>query len=314
MRNLLKSQSGLSLIEIIVGSLILGIGVAAVMSFSTMISQAKTQVDSSLAIVNYRATIISMLRSSDAFARSAAGNSCLLNRTGCGTTSTAYAALSVLDEAGNQVTGTGATFGFSRNLRTCNSYPSEACPFRFNVEWRVLCQGAACDSPQLMARGTLTVDPADKSNVRTGKYNFEIALGQIIGTYEQSCQSLGGNYVPGEPPRCDMPIVGNCPAGMRVTGISAGPPASKICKPLVWSITPCAVGTQVMVGIRPDGTADCRNLRPTNPAVCVTPDDPSCPPWFCQQNPCVGSCPCPGPPAFDWGASSGDGGCGDGGC
>ena len=160
-----------------------------------------------------------------------------------------------------------------------------------------------CDVAQLKAKGTLSVADGYPHSVMTKKYDFNISIGQVIGSYEQSCNSLGGSYIPGDQPACAMPALSDCNSGEVVVGFAGA--NAPICAPVFWNIADCGDGN-VMTGINPDGTAQCKAIKP-NPG-CADPTKPSCKPFDCQKTPNDPACFAPATANV----SNGDGGCGDG--
>ena len=99
----------------------------------------------------------------------------------------------------------------------------------------------------------------------------------------------------------------------------AGVP-NNVCTNTNIPIPSCPLGPPyfVMTGVDAAGNPNCVAMTPpkppAQPPTCVLPTDPTCRPWFCQQNPGSALCPLPGPAALG-GPGVGDGGCdGGGGC
>lgn len=320
MRNFLSARSGFTLVEALVNMAMLAIVIAAISAFVEYNNQLKFKQDLLVAIINYRAGIISSLRSSDALVNSASGNTCLSQRMGCPVGGTSYVPFSVFDANAVRLTdATAASYGWGVNLKTCTTFPSKNCPIRYDVQWKSVCAGAACSASQVKVLGTLTLAPSLNIPISPEKYNFEITLGQIIGNYQQSCTSIGGSYVAGSPPACNLPMTGSCPPNEMVTSVSPAT-KTKVCKPVFpSSLSGPVAANSVIVGVNPNGTLNVRPIVPTANQIagavpagsCVVITDPGCPPLVQQLLP-VGTVP---PAAANPGAPDGglDGGCGGGG-
>lgn len=309
-RETISSQRGFSLIEFLVSAGLLMVAMGGLAAGGSIASMLKNQQDSMAALVSYRNVIIASLRGSDSLARTAAGNTCLAKREGC-TNMALFADLTVVNGDGS-LTLTHATapeMGFRLDGKQCSTFPSEACPFRYNVAWRSTCSAldAGCAVPQIAVQGRLEVADQFKAPVQKRKYGFQLNIGQIIGNYEQVCSAAGGNYVSGVPPACVMPAGIPCGVGEAAIGydpVAKGP----ICRSAIWSWGggTCAPGF-VAIGVTLGGAVDCRPMTPNGPCM-GDPNSAACRPFDCQFNPAA----CPPAPAIDGGGSQWDGGCGDG--
>jgi len=309
MRRLLDSK-GFTLIEVLMASAILGM--LAVANLTTLLAflDRNSTSQMKLSILRYKNNIVSSLQSSDALSKTGQAESipCLVTRQNCSSSSTSYANFSLRDHQGNLLTNAADNnFGFDKEAVTCTTYPSERCPFRYELQWRALCDSpTSCQAPLFQVSAVIRTIPALSGRINPAKYSFTMNIGQIIGTYEQACTSIGGTYVADVPPRCQMPIAGNCPPSQYLTGFDrlAG---TKTCRPALWDIS-CAAN-EVLLGINSDGTPACRPRRYTccdGTAVLNISDCPTCP-LPCQIDPA----PCN---TGDGSGGDGDGGCGgDGG-
>ncbi len=325
-----KNQKGFTIIETLVAVGILSIIFLSAMTLFKLINDAPKKTEAVLTILKYKKTILSNLQSSDTLASTASHpenvipidpvnlKPCLITRQNCG--NTGWEELSVYDRLGNVITKRTPlplpnTFGFGIDGKSCTSYPSISCPFQFIVEWKAICDPGvigSCATPQIKIKGKFNIFNQVPMSVNTALYSFETTLGQFIGSYEQGCASLGGVYIPGDPPQCKMPFAGACPTmtdGTKqvVVGFDTTPPGSKICK--AYYANPIA-GTcppgQVMVAITPAGVPTCK--------VIVAPTTPAQPIPFCDANPfdpaCTSIIPAdPGSQGFDGGCGAGGGAC-----
>jgi uncharacterized membrane protein YgcG len=278
--------------------------------------KSKRKLDATNAIHKFKKEIIESATSSDLLAQigDANGYPCLRTRKNCGPSGNTFQNLDVFDRTGAAIaTTSNPTFGFRHDGVTCTSFPSVSCPMRYSVTWRALCDGVSCDAPQLQVRGVLQVDNSYSSDINSSVYRFEQNLGQAIGSYEQSCLAMGGVYVPGNPPSCQINASGNCPVDAQgtqqiVVGYNQAT-KTMVCQPALYLQGQCA-GDEVMIGIDPTGAAICRTFvapvccpDPSNPATCTcAPPPPSEP-----------SLPSPGDGGDGGDGGGGDGG-GDGGC
>ncbi len=268
----LKNNQGFSIIEGMIASGILAVIVVGAMSAFQSIANAKLKNDVLTSIIKYRFNIISSLRSPEAISNAGVINGvpCLVNHLSCAATSTPYSPLTVPNATGEKLTDKDdGTLGFRADMMACTSFPSAECPFRYETAWRSVCNGAFCSSPQLKVRGVLKLFSGLKVVINQNVYSFEISLGQVLGTYEQSCTSIGGSYYPGNPPRCDLPMVGDCPSpGDVVVGYDRTARTKK-CRPYFQSffngvsVPPGSVA----IGIDPSGNPIIRPIRmPVVPA------------------------------------------------
>lgn len=321
MLNILKSKKGFSLVEVLVAAGLIGVVATGLISFSQFLNVAKKKSSVLDTIIKQRQTIIYSLRSSDALARTGLANvppiNCLQTLQTCGSATPAnaqYMMISVLDRTGgasSNLTDITPNVGFGVDGLTCTTYPSIACPLRYEVFWKALCSGAGCSAPQFMMLGRLKIDnPGDVGvPINSLELGFEITLGQMLGTYEQACTSLGGTYIPIDPPGCQLPAAGDClpvaGAEQRVVGFNQITKAP-ICRPYFQNYfrgASCVPG-QVMVGTDASFNPICVAIKPTTnlsiPTNCQTfPPSPAC--LGIQANPILG--------ISDGG---GDGGCGSG--
>ena len=282
--NLLTNANGFSLIEGLVAAAILSIVAVSVGGFFQSSTIAKTKNDVVTSVIKYRYSIITTLRSPDGAAKAGLVNGvpCLATHLSCAPAATAYAPLTVQNSLGINLTDKDdASSGFGLDMATCTSFPSSVCPFRYETEWRSLCNAANpvfCNSPQLKVRGTLKIAPDFGVPLNQSMYSFEITLGQVLGTYEQSCTSIGGTYLPGNPPRCGLPLGGDCPPTQIVVGYNKAT-RTKICKPFFQAYLNNVVVPpgNVIIGIGSNGDPIWRPMRITTapfPAQ-IVPNVPS---------------------------------------
>jgi type II secretory pathway pseudopilin PulG len=330
MWSILKSKCGFSIIEMLIAFALLG-GTAA-FTINLFSEKAKIEKKTTLAtsVLNYRASLIQTLRSSDALLKTAKANgiTCLEKNVGC--SSAEFFAFTTLDGNSNPLTDkTNGAFGFSSEGQSCTSFPSTSCPFRFETKLKIICVNPTCSVPQFKVRGNLMLE-TEATKVIVAKNNeFEITLGQGIDSYERGCTTLGGTYQPGDPPSCLLAMNGNCPKAADgtiqvVVGYDLGS-KQKICKPIFKQFInnkTCASGTpctllnpagslgEVMVGVDLNGDPICKPMK-LNPGCATACDSsPSCVAYKCQLDP--GLCPPSGGTPIGPGDASGDGGCGDG--
>jgi type II secretory pathway pseudopilin PulG len=305
LRSILKSNAGLTIIEVLVSVTIISSSLAAVVTLTEFVSSARRKLDLNSAVLAQRSAIIESLRGSDslALATDDLGSACLRTRKNCSINNGAYTPLSLVAGNGSPLVRREiANWGFDAKAATCSSFPSERCPFRYEVSWQSSCLGAACAVPHLRSRGRLVVHDSVRQIINSNKYDFEISLGQMIGSAEQSCTALGGTYVLGSPPGCALPLTGSCPDDANgvpqvVTGYDSVA-RTKICGSPLFLTGSCLFG-QVMIGIDAAGSAVCRPM-----ATRCDPWDPTCNPIGTQTE-----SPGYNPPTSDGG---GDGGCGGG--
>jgi type II secretory pathway pseudopilin PulG len=325
MRRILNSR-GLSFIEIL---LTIGIILTVMAGGASIVSSIKSNQKRAQAItsvVQYRRSIIETLRSSDSLAKSGALNSpqinCFIYRQNCGPGNSAaptnWADFSLYrydyTPTNNRIlTSTNPNFGFNLAGDPCTTYPSEACPFRYELQWKAICGPGTCEAPQIKAKGELKIFDRYSVAVNTSAQAFEITLGQSIGNYEESCVSVGGTYVPGPNPGCTLPADGPClPAAngqvQYVYGYDRAT-KTKMCRAVLAGALcnqSCAPGN-VIIGT--DG-AGCPVCVPIKPNPC--PGPPNTCAYVCQINPLDPRCVIDNTPSSDGGGGSGDGGCGAG--
>lgn len=321
--NKISNSHGMTLVETMIGGGLLMIAIAASFTALQAMLDRQRAGDLTMGVLKYQVTLIASLQSSDAVSKTAAANgiNCLMTRQACAVgAGTNFSTLSVYDHQGNLLSdGVNANVGFDKDGAVCTTFPSQSCPYRYSVEWRAHCvQGVDCSSPLFQAKGTLVVSDEVKAGLNPAKFGFLINLGQIMGNYEQACTSMGGTYVAADPPRCAMSLNGPCPtmAGAKqVVFAFDKTTGTKQCRPLFWDIS-CGAN-EVMVGVRADGSVDCRPMRFTCSDGRVVTDMSRCvvAPLPCQVDPTLPMCITGGGDGGgDGGGGGGDGGCGgDGG-
>lgn len=319
MRSVLNfNRRGFTLVEVLMAAGIITALVAAGASVIKTASEIKKKTDTYDALTNYRTDLIATLRSSDAIAQTATYSAntnalCLKTLQNCGSASTASAPLTILDATGaNKKTDmTTASFGFNIEGQTCTSFPSTSCPFRYETYWYSVCAGGAtCITPQIKSTGTLQVYEGFPVKVNASQFNYTITLGQVIGSYEQGCTSIGGTYVPGEPPQCNLPMTGDCPPGQYVVGYNKAT-KQKQCRPVFQNALNASCNSgEVMVGVDASGTPVCKQMKANT--GCASPYDPRCQPYYCQVYPTAAICQAVAAASGTDGDGGGDGGC-DGG-
>ncbi|MBC7420970.1 MAG: prepilin-type N-terminal cleavage/methylation domain-containing protein [Bdellovibrio sp.] len=304
----MQNRKGFTLVETLIGAALLGVVATGSMSMLNSSEQAKQKNQIITTIIKFRYNLISNLRSPEGVNKTGVFNGipCLTNPLACGSVATAYAGISVQDAIGQVLTNRDtASHGFGLDLVSCTTFPSKLCPFRYETQWRSVCNSANnafCSSPQLKVKGILKIDESIKP-INFNLYSFEVTLGQVLGTYEQSCASLGGTYYPGNPPRCESPMAGDCATGSIVVGYNKAA-KTLICRPYFKDYFNGVVipPDNVIIGVDGAGSPIVRAIIPQTA------------PFPSQLIPSDPSPPAMGDGGFGGGVFNGGGGGGDGGC
>lgn len=306
MRRILKmlplSKSGSSIIEILISLALVLIISTGGYAITQSYSKSTKQLVLVQGVMQFRRTIVDSLRSSDALVRISAlpANStvpnigCFATLQSCGAASTAFVPFSIADISGNYMTRHDqANFGFDIHQATCTTFPSAACPYRIQLEWASLCNAGrpgSCNTPQLIVRGTLQTATNASIQIPPQNFSFSQTLSKYIGSYEQSCTSLGGTYIASTPPRCSLPSTGDCPPdGTGNPQIVVGYDriaGNMICRPYFSSTLnngACADGFVIVATSSVDGSPVCK------PIALAPPPGPT-PIPFCDANPTHPSC------------------------
>jgi Tfp pilus assembly protein PilV len=315
-------SSGFSLVEILIGSTLIIVGILANTSTLTAYLAEVKGATQKQTITVFKNRIVQLVQSSDDLSRmgAAQGDDCLKSRLNCAAGTNVLAPLSITEASGAVLTNNAnERLGFNSSALPCTDFPSRACPFRYEVSWRAICAPglSGCEAPMFQIVGNFFAFEGLTQKYNVQNYSFTMNLGQVIGTYEQSCTSIGGTYVSGNPPECQLPLSGQCPldaSGARQILYKFDRVANtKQCRPIMWDIS--CPADNVMVGINLDGTAACRPKRFTCCNGTTTIDSTTCPicPLPCQVDPNQPACNTGDGGGGD-STPSGDGGCGgDGG-
>lgn len=330
MWTILRSQLGMSMVEGVMAFGLLGGAALFVADSVSKGADAEKQVAVRQMLLKTRSTFIQTLRSPDALSNIAKENNyrCLEDFTGC--SNTGYTAITVVDGAGEKYTdSTNSHFGLTLGGQTCTSYPSASCPLRYRVRMKTICSDSDCRVPQFKFLGELAADNS-LDRVPLNLFEFEIVAGQAIDSYERSCTSLGGTYLPGSPPGCLLAMAGDCPrtpsgAWQGVVGYDRTN-KTKTCKPIFTNFmngktckesiscsptNPEGTPGEVIVGVDTNGDPVCMPMKPNPKCSSMCDTSPECMPLTpCQVDPTPPECnppiPAPDPAPVSWG----DGGCG----
>lgn len=309
-----RNEKGFTLIEGMLATAALAVlGFAGYHMFSDIQGQMMNNNVTS-GVISARATVMQAVNSSFSWNQIVNANlpalQCVKDRTAC--TNGQLVKIKVVDGTGTIVYSdpNDPAVGFDALGRVCHTFPSLACPIRFNVSWTPVCSGN-CINVQEKVTATLVVqsNPAGssandplKNLLNTGTYSFNTFRGIGFGGLADLCQSLQGTWDDATT-TCRLPLRGPCPAGQVVVGID-GQNNQKICRALWFNAVnspdgrigygQCALG-QVLRGFSAQGVPDCAMIDQNNCNNTLT----------CLQHPelCV--------PA-DGGGDSGFGGDGDG--
>jgi hypothetical protein len=317
-----RKNSGFGILEGLIAGTVILIGIFANLSTLTSYLSELKKESYKQSITTMKSKITQLAQSSDDVSRmaNAQGFSCLMSRSNCLPGTENFTAINLSDASGAVLTSGAANFGFNDSVLPCNDFPSRGCPFRYEVQWRAICVpgSVGCVSPLFQFQGRLFIFQDLKEKINSENFGFIINLGQIIGTYEQSCTSIGGTYVSGNPPQCQFPLVGPCPndatGGPQVMYGYNRATNTKLCRPVMWPVS-CPAPNTYMAGIDANGIAVCRQQWFTccdgttqrNPALCPVAGGGVCP-LPCQKDPTLPECasgstlpPVGGPPPTDGG-------------
>ena len=177
---------------------------------------------------------------------------------------------SLFDGAGNVVfDSTNAAAGFDLTGASCSSFPSQACPFRF--EFRIDCGVLGC-APTLLSAGQIVppqpnVDVVGRMQVEpsrnwmnlalTGPYAFQFSRTSPTRSLSSVCAKMGGTYN-SVTEDCTSPVSAppsfTCPRGTMFQGFQVnGLPNCSVDRRFN---TSCPVGTAVL-GYVSDGSIIC---------------------------------------------------------
>lgn len=230
MFKILKKPNGYSLVGVLVATAIIGIGLAALNSVFMDIVKNRLSISSEGSLGVARDRIILALENEISFSKTLninADMACVKNRTDCSAKKNVAWPISVMDATNDIIVDVGnAAKGFSIEGGSCTSFDPVAgnnlCPIKYNVTWQPICPPAGpCLNPQNRILGTPVFKSATSiSNFNVNKYGFMIIPARFNSSLKENCESMDGNFDPGTG-NCALPLVGDCPPGRVVLGITA---------------------------------------------------------------------------------------------
>ncbi len=164
-----KSQRGFGLVEVMIATAIISVLAIGITTLITDMFRMQKKASAVASVTQMRATIISAIQNGEAWSRTAAdaadatGNpemTCMIigATTNCSHSSPATLGydLNLKDPQGNPVFYSGvATNGFQANGSPCTTYPSDGCPFSWDLKWVPSCPTPAtsCMTPTINVVG-----------------------------------------------------------------------------------------------------------------------------------------------------------------
>lgn len=164
---LAESQRGFGLIEVIIATAIISVLALGITTLITDMFRMQKKSSAVASITQMRTSIISAVQNGEAWAVTAAdaatatGNpemTCMIvgATLDCNEAAAPGYALNLKDPQNNEVFyARAATRGFQSNGTLCTGFPSEGCPFSWNLTWIPTCPGAAtaCMTPTITVAG-----------------------------------------------------------------------------------------------------------------------------------------------------------------
>lgn len=267
------SRRGLSLVEVIIASGVLGLlGMAiATLFLNTLKLQQNFELKSSL--TSLQSSIRSTIQDEASWLKTvqnpggAAGDSlsCLRDLPYDCSSQFADAAKpfqlqKLLSASGlTIVDGSSAGNGFTAKGERCDSYDevdgNDACPIRVKVTWEPLTSSTL---PTVAVQAKFEYKPKTFGlALNIAKYNFTEKKPGVVNSVESSCESLGGTF-DSTTNTCSLPPLGSCPDGSIVTGFNSD--GSKICKKINTLLGADCPEGQMVVGFDKDGKQICKNV------------------------------------------------------
>ena len=178
-----SSESGFGLIEVIIAAAILSIVALGITTLVEDMLRVQKKTNTVGVINNFRTIITAAVQNGRSWeltvadAVAATGNpsmQCLRDdTTTCAADS--LADLNLKDSGGLPAYyGATANHGFSYDGSYCTTFPSDLCPFRWNLQWQAKCPtAAACNSPNVKVTGRLVYTPG-AAGILPGGFNPEL--------------------------------------------------------------------------------------------------------------------------------------------
>lgn len=231
-----NSESGFGLIEVIIAAAILSIVALGITTLVEDMLRVQKKSNSVAVINNFRTMITAAVQNGLSWEKTVAdvaaatGNpsmQCLRDDTSL-CANDALADLNLKDsDNGLAYYSATANHGFSYDGKYCTSFPSDACPFRWILQWQAKCPtAAACNSPNVKVTGRLVYTPG-AAGILPGGFNPE--LYKIVITRGANAirnDAVTVSYVENDKSG-ETPLAGNCKAAwvkrqLNTVGIDSG--------------------------------------------------------------------------------------------
>lgn len=161
-----STQGGFGLVEVVIAAAIISV---IALGISTLISdmfRMQRKANAVAAINQFRQTIISNIQNGDAWKATANANAsmtCMQTSPSPCNVVAGGTDLDLKDITGAEIfTASAGVNGFRPDGGLCNTYPSDVCPFSWDLKWIATCPGAAasCMTPSVLVVGALEYTPA----------------------------------------------------------------------------------------------------------------------------------------------------------
>lgn len=256
----IRSHSGFTLVEVMLGVGILGIFVLGIGYLTSLNTKAQMSFQSDEWLEQYRAELMRALQDETAWAQMIAdpantGFDCLRTHSDCTAVSTTPERILVKDRDGRVISDTSQpTSGFDVRGQPCTTFDgvngSDQCPYRVGVSWRAFC-AINCVNPEVRVRVDFVHKPGPGTPQKNiTRYNFKLYRNSSPDTVATTCANQGGTLVGGV---CVIDSTPTCSAGQAVVGFTAE--GEKICGAL--SATYSCPPNQFLQGVDPNGNPIC---------------------------------------------------------
>lgn len=265
------SEHGFGLIEAVIAAAILSIVALGITTLVEDMLRVQRKANAVGVINQMRSQITSAIQNGRSWELTAAdlgattGNpymDCITNASVTCVDGTATS-LNLKDADGNEVYyALVAGKGFNYDGTLCTTYPSDSCPFSWDLRWRAKCVGGVtpCATPNVTVTGTLLYTPGSGGTLPGGFNPALYAINVVRGAEAIRNDALNVSYVmttnAGEGAGCDTAWVQR-----QLNTVTADAGNNMINKTAATTPTTVAVGTPNQIVLRA-GTYNCRVQAP----------------------------------------------------
>jgi hypothetical protein len=282
------NNAGVSLVSVLVSISVLAVCSYLLMTSYQTVFVTKSRINDQLSTFLFRARVMGVLGSQEGMARTIAKNpimSCMNDKVNKGCLSLKSSApipIKLVDANDTVLTDpSNPSLGFAPDGSICTSYNSssgnDACPFRFDITWKPICDPDITDScynPQSEVKASFTAKARTKNTAvfQSSNMDFTIYPAAVINNAQNQCSAFGGtfNQAAGT---CALPMYqeSECPPGYIVKNLNNNGTTFNCA--LLLSGT-CPPG-QAVSGVDTNNKVTCKSIYPCPPKTYFSTWDPS---------------------------------------